>query len=189
MRTNSTILDIKYNNLPPLACSIYSTIQVMKKIITAFSLLLITAISFGQSDLPATKIKSLAGQEISFRSLGLNSDTAIIISLWATWCIPCIQELEVIAEQYEERQKEVPFKLIAISVDDSRTTNRVKPFVKGRGWPFEIYLDVNSDLKRSLNINDVPHVLIIKSGKIIYQHNGYVAGNEEVLFEKLKANQ
>jgi hypothetical protein len=96
--------------------------------------------------------------------------------------------LEVISEQYEERQKETPFRLIAISVDDSRTTKRVKPFVKGRGWPFEIYLDVNSDLKRALNVNDVPHVLIIKSGKIIYQHNGYVAGNEEVLFEKLKAN-
>ena len=189
MRTISTILDIKYNILPLLICSIYSILQVMKKIIAALGLLLITTISFGQNDLPATKIRSLTGSEISFSSLGMNSDTAIIISLWATWCIPCIQELEVIAEQYEERQKEIPFKLIAISIDDSRTTNRVKPFVKGRGWPFEIYLDVNSDLKRALNINDVPHVLIIKSGKIIYQHNGYVAGNEEVLFEKLKANQ
>jgi cytochrome c biogenesis protein CcmG, thiol:disulfide interchange protein DsbE len=161
----------------------------MKKIIPAVGFLLVTIFSFGQNDLPATKIKSLTGKEISFSSLGMNSDTAIIISLWATWCIPCIQELEVIAEQYEERQKEIPFKLIAISVDDSRTTNRVKPFVKGRGWPFDIYLDVNSDLKRALNINDVPHVLIIKAGKIVYQHNGYVAGNEEVLFEKLKTNQ
>jgi len=30
-------------------------------------------------------------------------------------------------------------------------------------------------------------VLIIKNGKIVYQHNGYVAGNEEELFEKLKS--
>jgi cytochrome c biogenesis protein CcmG/thiol:disulfide interchange protein DsbE len=188
MRTNSTILGVKNNILPPLTCSIYSTIQGMKKISTAFALLLITTIALGQNDLPNTKIRSLVGTEVSFSSLGMNSDTAIIISLWATWCIPCIQELEAIAEQYDERQKETPFKLIAISIDDSRTTNRVKPFVKGRGWPFDIYLDVNSDLKRALNINDVPHVLIIKSGKIVYQHNGYVAGNEEVLFEKIKAN-
>ena len=158
------------------------------------SVLLIACLSsiyvlWGQSNLPQTRIRSLAGSEISFNSLGMNSDTAIIVSFWATWCIPCIQELETIADQYEERQKETPFKLIAISIDDSRTTNRVKPFVKGRGWPFDIYLDVNSDLKRALNINDVPHVLIIKAGKIVYQHNGYVAGNEEVLFEKLKTNQ
>ena len=178
----------KNNILLLLIRSINSTIQGMKKIITSFSLVLITTICHGQNDLPGTKIRSLAGAEVLFSSLGMNSDTAIIISLWATWCIPCIQELEAISEQYEERQKETPFKLIAISVDDSRTTNRVKPFVKGRGWPFEIYLDVNSDLKRALNINDVPHVLIIKSGKIVYQHNGYVAGNEEVLFEKLKIN-
>ena len=144
--------------------------------------------SLGQSSLPDIKIRSLAGTEVLFRSLGMNSDTAIIVSLWATWCIPCIQELEIISEQYEERQKETPFKLIAISVDDSRTTNKVRPFVKGRGWPFEIYLDINSDLKRALNVSDVPHILIIKSGKIVYQHNGYVAGNEEILFEKLKTD-
>jgi cytochrome c biogenesis protein CcmG, thiol:disulfide interchange protein DsbE len=161
----------------------------MKKIIPAVSFVLVTIFSFAQNDLPPTKIKSLNGKDISFSSLGMNSDTAIIVSFWATWCIPCIQELETIAEQYEARQTETPFKLIAISVDDSRTTNRVKPFVKGRGWPFDIYLDVNSDLKRALNINDVPHVLIIKAGKIVYQHNGYVAGNEEVLFEKLRTNQ
>jgi hypothetical protein len=43
---------------------------------------------------------------------------------------------------------------------------RSKAIVAGKGWPYEIYLDVNSDLKRALNIIDVPHVLIIKNGKI-----------------------
>lgn len=139
-----------------------------------------------QSSLPDVKIKSLKGEEFLFSSLGTNSDTAIIVSLWATWCIPCILELETIKEKYDEWQKEIPFKLIAISIDDARTAQRVKPFVTGKGWPFDIYLDINSDLKRALNINDVPHILIIKKGKIVYQHNGYVAGNEEELFQKLK---
>jgi cytochrome c biogenesis protein CcmG, thiol:disulfide interchange protein DsbE len=84
-------------------------------------------------------------------------------------------------------QKETPFKIAAVSIDDSRTSSRVKSFVAGRGWNFDIYLDVNSDLKRALNINDVPHILIIKKGKIVYQHNGYVPGNEIELFEKLKS--
>ncbi|TBR18405.1 MAG: TlpA family protein disulfide reductase [Chitinophagaceae bacterium] len=139
-----------------------------------------------QGALPDVKIKSLKGEEVLFSSLGAKSDTAIIVSLWATWCVPCILELETIKELYDEKQKEVPFKLIAISIDDSRTAQRVKPFVIGKGWPFDIYLDINSDLKRALNINDVPHILIIKNGKIVYQHNGYVAGNEEELFQKLK---
>ena len=139
-----------------------------------------------QNSLPDTKIKSLQGNEVMFNSFGNTRDTAVIISFWATWCIPCIQELNTIHDQYEDRQKETPFRFIAISIDDARTMQKVKPFVAGKGWPYEIYLDVNSDLKRALNIIDVPHILVIKNGKIVYQHNGYVNGNEEELFEILK---
>ena len=148
--------------------------------------LLIYNTSSAQNSLPDTKIKSLQGNEVMFNSFGNTRDTAVIISFWATWCIPCIQELNTIHDQYEDRQKETPFRFIAISIDDSRTMQKVKPFVAGKGWPYEIYLDVNSDLKRALNIIDVPHILIIKNGKIVYQHNGYVNGNEEELFEILK---
>ena len=159
----------------------------MKRFSMIFIVVLIFNVSQAQNDLPAVNIRTLSGSEISFKSLGKTKDTALIISFWATWCVPCIQELEAISEQYEERQKENPFKLLAVSIDDSRTSRRVKPFVTGKGWPFEIYLDENSDLKRALNINDVPHVLIVKNGKILYQHNGYIAGNEEELFEKLNS--
>jgi len=157
-----------------------------KRYLLIFLSLVIYNLSSAQNSLPDTKIRSLEGNEVFFNSLG-NSDTAIIVSFWATWCIPCIQELNTIHDQYDERQKETPFRFVAISIDDSRTTQKVKPFVAGKGWPFEIYLDVNSDLKRALNIIDVPHILIIKKGKIVYQHNGYVNGNEEELFEKLKS--
>ena len=140
-----------------------------------------------QNNLPDTRIRSLLGNEILFNSLCNTSDTAVIVSFWATWCIPCIQELNTINDQFHERQKETPFRFVAISIDDARTTQKVKPFVAGKGWAYEIFLDVNSDLKRALNIIDVPHILIIKNGKIVYQHNGYVNGNEEELFEKLKS--
>jgi len=146
----------------------------------------LTIYAFGQNELPDVKIKNLNGQEINFKSLGGGNDTAVVVNLWATWCIPCIQELESINDQYADRQKETPFKIIAVSIDDARTSGRVRSFVKGKGWTFDIYLDANSDLKRALNVIDVPHVLIIKNGKIVYQHNGYLPGNEEELFEKLK---
>lgn len=159
----------------------------MKRIRIFVFLILSGFAAKSQNSLPDVKIRTLAGEELSFNAFGEKSDTAFIVSLWATWCVPCIQELESISDQYEAWQKETPFKLIAISIDDNRTTHRVRPFVTGRGWPFEIYTDVNSDLKRALNINDVPHSLIIRNGKIIYQQNGYVAGSEEILFEKLKS--
>lgn len=140
---------------------------------------------FGQSELPDLPVRNLQGGEVSFSSLVSNGDTAVIVSLWATWCVPCIQELEAIHDKYADLQKQHPFKLIAISVDDARTSSRVKPFVAGRGWPFDIYLDLNQDLKRALNINDIPHVLVIRQGRIVYQRNGYLPGSEEELFAQL----
>ena len=160
----------------------------MYKISLSFLLtLIIYNTAAGQNNLPDTKIRSLQGNEILFNSFGNAKDTAVIISFWATWCIPCIQELNTINDQFEERQKETPFRFVAISIDDALTAQKVKPFVAGKPWPFEIYLDANSDLKRALNIIDVPHILIIKNGKIVYQHSGYTSGNEEELFEKLKS--
>ena len=156
------------------------------------SCILILVLSFltiyasAQNELPDVKIRNLNGQEVNFKGLSAMGDTAVIVNLWATWCIPCIEELESINDQNADRQKETPFRVIAVSIDDARTSARVKSFVKGKGWTFDIYLDPNSDLKRALNVNEVPHVLIIKNGKIVYQHNGYLPGNEEELFEKLK---
>jgi thiol-disulfide isomerase/thioredoxin len=91
-------------------------LRIMKKI----SLLAVFAVVMGfqsiaQNDLPDVKIKTLTGNEINFKTLGTSSDTALIVSLWATWCIPCINELENINEQYEEVQKETPFKIVAVS--------------------------------------------------------------------------
>jgi cytochrome c biogenesis protein CcmG/thiol:disulfide interchange protein DsbE len=139
-----------------------------------------------QNQLPATKIKTLAGIEAAFNTVAAG-DTAIVVSFWATWCIPCITELETINDELPRLRKAVPFKYIAISVDDARTTAKVRSFAKGKGWDFIFYTDANNDLKRALNINDIPHVLIIKKGQIVYQHTGYVPGDEEELYTKLTA--
>lgn len=144
--------------------------------------------AYGQENFPAVKVKNVTGQEMDFSKLIAQSgDTAVVVSFWATWCVPCVMELDNINDVYADWQKTKPFKLMAVSIDDARTSQRVKPFVKGKGWSFDIFTDVNSDLKRAMNITDVPYVMIIKNNKVVYQHTGYVAGNEDELFEKIKS--
>ena len=61
------------------------------------------------------------------------------------------------------------------------------PFVNGRGWNYEIYLDANSDLKRALNVNNPPQTFLINGKKeIVWQHNGYTEGDEKELYEMVK---
>lgn len=133
------------------------------------------------------KVKNLNGQEINFSDIISVKDTPVVVSFWATWCIPCIAELDNINDELKERQEQTPFKFIGIAIDDSRTSQRVKSFVKGKGWQFDVFLDINSELKRAVSVTDVPHVLIIKNSKIVYRHTGYIAGEENNLFKAIES--
>ena len=161
----------------------------MSKNILSCLLLAFTLVSksYAQTTVPSTSVKSIQGKAVVFSDLvKTDGDTAVVVSFWATWCIPCVAELDNISDELADKQKEMPFKFYGVAVDDSRTANRVRSFVKGKGWKFEVYQDLNSDLKRALNITDIPHVLIIKNNQIVYRHTGYIAGEEDNLFEEIK---
>ena len=124
-------------------------------------------------------------ETISLRTVSKNHEL-MIISLWATWCVPCKNELDAINDVYEDWQDETDVALYAISIDDSRTVKRVKPLVNGKNWDFEILLDTNNDLKRALGAATVPLTLVVKNGKIVFRHSGYTPGYEDELFEILQ---
>lgn len=149
--------------------------------------LLLFTLTFGhaQKTLPNTKIKTLDGQTTTLQTLAKDHDL-MVVSLWATWCVPCKNELDAISEVYIDWQEETNVALYAISVDDARTVSRVKPLVNGKDWDFTILLDTNNDLKRALGAATVPLTLIIKNGTIVYRHSGYTPGSEDELFEAIK---
>ena len=157
---------------------------MINKIYTVI-LLFVGSLTYGQNPLPNVSLKTLYGQSTSTQKLAKQNDL-MIISLWATWCVPCINELDAIQENYADWQEETNFKLIAISIDNARTSSRVKPLVNVKEWDYEILLDANQDFKRAVNANTVPHVLIVKNNKIVYTHLGYTPGSEIDLYEKVK---
>ena len=156
----------------------------MKKIVLLFSLLL-TFNAFSQNNMPNIDVKTLDGSTISMQEV-TNQDHIIIVSLWATWCVPCIKELDAISDVYDDWQEETGVELIAVSIDNSRTVKRVKTLVNGKGWDYKVLLDTNNDLKRALGVSTVPLTLIIKDSKIVFRHSGYSPGSEDELYEKIK---
>ncbi|RAJ14641.1 TlpA family protein disulfide reductase [Olleya aquimaris] len=153
-----------------------------------FLYLLVFAFSFNviaQDTLPTSEIKTLDGETTTLKTIAEDNDL-IVVSLWATWCVPCKNELDAISEVYNDWQDETSVKLYAISVDDSRTVSRVKPLVNGKDWDFTILLDTNNDLKRELGAATVPLTLLIKNGKIVYRHSGYTPGSEDDLYDEIK---
>lgn len=161
----------------------------MKKLIlcAAFVLAAFCGAMAQNSKLPENiSIKSTDGQTVQ-SSVIQNDGKPIILSFWATWCKPCNKELDAINEVYSDWVEETGVKLVAVSIDDARSAARVKPHVDGKGWEFEVYLDQNQDLKRAMNVVNVPHTFLINGeGEVVWQHTTFVEGGEEELIELVK---
>jgi len=136
--------------------------------------------------LPSVEVKTLDGTKVNIQDYG-KTGKITIISFWATWCGPCIKELNNILDVYEEWQKKYGCELVAVSIDDSRNLQKVKPTANAFGWPYTILTDENKDLARALNVNNPPQTLVIdQNGNIVYVHNGYTEGSELELEEVMK---
>jgi thiol-disulfide isomerase/thioredoxin len=93
--------------------------------------------AFSQTTIPNTKLTTLDGKSVKIQD-EISKDKITILSFWASWCVPCINELDAISEVYEDWQEDFNMELIAISTDDARTQKRIRPMVNGKGWPYKI---------------------------------------------------
>ena len=125
----------------------------MKQIILSIALLLCLGPVSAQETvtgdkvnaLPQVELRTLDGDVIDMSELS-NNGNPIIISFWATWCKPCLQELIAISEVYPDWQDETGVLLVAVSIDDAKSTAKVPTVVNGRGWEYQVMLDPNQDV-------------------------------------------
>lgn len=172
-----------------LLIQFFKPIRPMKNTILAaiaFVMLVSATVRTGGGTIPSAEVKTLDGKPFNTSNI-TNNGKPIIISFWATWCKPCKKELDAISEDFATWQKETGVKLVAISIDDARSSANVDKEVKAKGWDYDVYLDANQNFKRAMNVNNVPHTFLLNGkGEIVWQHNSYAEGDEEKLFEIVK---
>ena len=147
----------------------------------------INLVVYSQHQLPNVKLKNLKGELVNTNTDFQKKDVLYVYSFWATWCAPCVQELDAISDVYGDWKQKLNVEIIAVSVDESRTETRVKPMINGKGWEFTILLDTNQEFKRSLSIANVPYIVVVKNNEIVFVQNGHSPGGESEFFEKLKS--
>lgn len=171
----------------------------MKKILLLFGIMVLGLSSFtldapgdggGEGKaVPSIMLKDLQGNKVDLKGL-VGNGKVTVLSFWATWCSPCKKEIENMTDYLDEWKEKYNTQLIAISIDDTRNSMKVKPYVDGKKWNFQVLLDENQDTRRALDFANVPYTIVVdKNGNIVYKHSGYTEGDELVLQEKLKSLQ
>jgi thiol-disulfide isomerase/thioredoxin len=162
----------------------------MKKTVLFCLVICLFSLCFAQekakATLPSVDLKTLDGKFFNTKDIQ-NDGKPVLISLWATWCKPCIAELMAINDVYDEWQEETGVVLYAISIDDTKTSAKVAPFVNGKGWEYVVLQDINWDFKRAMNIVDVPFLCLLNgNGEIVWSHSSYAPGGENEVYELVK---
>lgn len=159
----------------------------MKKLFFAFAAMFtLIGLQAQNKTLPSANVKTLEGQSYNIQELA-KSGKITVISFWATWCSPCKKELDAIKDYYEEWRSKYNMELVAVSVDDARTGAKVPAMVEEKGWEYRILWDNNKEFQQAINVNSVPHTLLLDAnGQVVYEHIGYTPGDELELEERIK---
>lgn len=66
------------------------------------------------------------------------NDTTYVVNFWATWCVPCVEELPHF-EKLNEKYKEDKVKVMLVSLDMSKQVeSKLLPFIKERQLKSEV---------------------------------------------------
>ncbi len=104
----------------------------------------------------------------------------LVVSFWATWCAPCLQELPFIEQAYRKWNKH-GLDVIAISIDGPETASKINPVVKRKNFTMPIAHDRAGSVLAKLNPRGIPPytLFIDRKQRVAWAHEGYSAGEEK----------
>ncbi|MEW6366298.1 MAG: redoxin domain-containing protein [Acidobacteriota bacterium] len=98
------------------------------------------------------------------------ADKVVVLSLWATWCKPCVQELPEFQKFYDKHSKDA--RLSIWSINAGEPPSRVQKFLQGKPFTFPVLLD--PDAFDRFGVDGIPATLVADaSGRIRFHMTGY----------------
>ncbi len=142
----------------------------------------------------AAKKKAVARAEVSDFTLDtIDGDSVslsdfkgkvVVVSFWATWCKPCIQELGYLTKLHKQLSKDIV--VLAISTDGPDSVSAVEEKVQSKGLDVPVLLDPSGDVLGEFNPGgSLPFsVYIDRDGRLHSTHDGFASG-DEIKIEKV----
>lgn len=122
---------------------------------------------------PAFRERTVEGSLLSLEER-LKPGRALLLTFWATWCGPCIEELRSVKEQLA-KDPAFPLDVVSVNVDGPDTVADVRPTMRVHGLDFTVVLDTKQEIwSRYQPSKALPYsVLIDAKGNIVATFQGY----------------
>jgi cytochrome c biogenesis protein CcmG, thiol:disulfide interchange protein DsbE len=117
------------------------------------------------SQAPSFEAATLDAQAVK-RRLEDYRGKVVLLNIWATWCTPCIVEMPTLEALHREF-RDTDLRIIAVSIDQPRTENAIREFVKELGLTFEVLHDPEGDITRDYQATGYPETFVIGRDGVI----------------------
>ena len=116
---------------------------------------------------PSLELTDLAGRS---HRLGDYRGKVVLLNFWATWCVPCRDEMPSIG-QLQQKLAGRPLVVLAVNVDEP--DSRVRSFLSQLPLDFPVLLDAEGRITRAWRVSVLPSsFLIAHDGRIRYSAIG-----------------
>jgi peroxiredoxin len=98
-------------------------------------------------------------------SLQQHQGKVIFLTFWATWCIPCREEMPALQKLHETYQAQG---LVVLAIDLKESPDQVKAFFDKHALFFPSLLDTNGTVFRAYSVTGMPTTYLIdRDGSIL----------------------
>ena len=117
---------------------------------------------------PNFKLKDPAGRDVELKQF---RGRPVLLNFWATWCIPCREEMPELEALHREYGKK-GLVVLAISVDDERFARDIPEFLKAGdpavgAYTFPVALDLKQEVQKQYKLLGVPQSFFIDASGVI----------------------
>src|SRR5690606_10975724 len=130
-----------------------------------------------------------------YAAAALNGDSApladyegevVLLNVWATWCIPCREEVPAL-QRLHERFSEEGLRVVGVSVDAQGEARTVREFANEFSVTYDIWLDPDERVIDDFRVIGVPNTFLIdREGIIRWKHIGPVRDDDPALLQPLR---